>query len=130
MNNHGLDLLHRPDLPAVIARWHREVTPAELRLGYEAVLAAADEAACARWLLDLRRRQDLTEPALTAWFSHEFVPSLRGRYPESVRIAFLISPLRTSQAVTTVASDTACEFASFTDEAAAHAWLGRMDNGY
>lgn len=125
MHNHGLDLLHRPDLPALIARWQREVTPAELRAGYEALLAAADAAGCARWLLDLRRREDLTEPTVNAWFSETFAPALRGRYPEAVRLAFLVSPLRAGQPVMAVVSAATadCTIATFTDEAAAHAWL-------
>lgn len=127
MTSVGLDLLHRPDLPAVIARWQRAVTPAELQAGYEAVLAAADAAGCGRWLLDLRRREDLTEPTVNAWFGSIFAPLLRGRYPEAVRLAFLISPLRAQQPVTAIvsATDTDCEIATFTDEATAHAWLGR-----
>ncbi len=127
MLNHGLDLLHRPDLPVLIARWHREVSPAELRAGYEALLVAADAAACGRWLLDLRRREDLTEPTVNAWFSQTFAPGLRGRYPEAVRLAFLVSPLRAGQPITAVvsAADTDCEIATFIDEAAAHDWLAR-----
>ena len=127
MHNHGLDLLHRPDLPALIARWHCEVTPAELRAGYEAILAAADAAPCARWLLDLRRREDLTEPTVNAWFGETFAPALRGRYAEPVRLAFLVSPLRAGQPVVAVVSAATadCEIATFTDEAAAHGWLAR-----
>ena len=127
MSNHGLDILHRPDLPALIARWQHEVTPAELRAHYEALLAAADAAACARWLLDLRRREDLTEPTVNAWFGQTFAPALRGRYPEAVRLAFLVSPLRAGQPVTAVvsAADADCEIATFIDEAAAHEWLAR-----
>jgi len=125
MNNHGLDLLHRPDLPALIARWHRAVTPTELRVGYESILVAADAAGCARWLLDLRRREDLTEPTVNAWFSEVFAPALRGRYPEAVRLAFLVSPLRAGQSVSAIVSAATadCQIATFTDEAAAHAWL-------
>ena len=127
MTNHGLDLLHRPDLPALIARWHREVTPIELQAGYEQLLAAADAATCARWLLDLRRREDLTEPTVNAWFSQTFAPALRGRYPEAVRLAFLVSPMRAGQPVMAVvsAADTDCQIATFIDEAAAHDWLAR-----
>lgn len=127
MSNHGLDILHRPDLPALIARWQHEVTPAELRANYEALLAAADAAVCARWLLDLRRREDLTEPTVNKWFGQTFAPALRGRYPEAVRMAFLVSPLRAGQPVTAVvsAADADCEIATFIDEAAAHAWLAR-----
>jgi len=125
MTNPGLDLLHRPDLPALIARWHHEVTPAELQAGYEALLAAADAAGCARWLLDLRRREDLTEPTVNAWFGEIFAPALRGRYAEAVRLAFLVSPLRAGQPVSAIvsAATTDCKIATFTDEAAAHAWL-------
>ena len=125
MPDHGLDLLHRPDLPALIARWQRDVTPAELQAGYEALRALADAAPCHRWLLDLRRRADLTEPAVNAWFGQVFAPSLRGRYPAAVRLAFLVSPLRANEPVMALISphDTDCAVATFTDEAAAHQWL-------
>ena len=125
MSTIGLDLLHRPDLPAIIARWQRTVSPAELQAGYEAVLAAADAATCGRWLLDLRRREDLTEPTVNAWFSTHFAPTLRGRYPEAARLAFLVSPLRADEPVTAVVAATDCEVATFTDEATAHVWLSR-----
>ena len=127
MSTLGLDLLHRPDLPALIARWHREVTPAELQAGYETLLAAADSAGCGRWLLDLRRRDDLTEPAVNHWFGSVFAPGLRGRYAEAARLAFLVSPLRAGRPVTAMvsAANTDCEIATFTDEAAAHTWLAR-----
>lgn len=78
MPDHGLDLVYRPDLPALIARWQREITPRELQVGYQAVLAAADEAQCSQWLLDLRRREDVIEPVVNAWFGTTFAPSLRG----------------------------------------------------
>ncbi|WP_151086212.1 hypothetical protein [Hymenobacter baengnokdamensis] len=125
MTNHGLDLLHRPDLPVVIARWQRAVTPTELRAGYESLLATADAVSCGRWLLDLRRREDLTEPTVNTWFSTEFAPGLRGRYGEAVRLAFLVSPLRAAQPVMAIVSATTtdCQIATFTDEAAAYAWL-------
>jgi hypothetical protein len=122
----GLSLVYRPDLEVLIARWQREISPAELKSGYEPVLASADEALCSRWLLDLRRREDVIEPVVNAWFTHEFAPSLRGRYVLPVRIAFLVSPLRAQQPVTAmvVASATDCQLATFTDEAHAYHWLG------
>ncbi|OGX91143.1 hypothetical protein [Hymenobacter coccineus] len=127
MSNYGLDLVYRPDLPALIARWQREVTPYELQTGYQAVLAAADAAGCSRWLLDLRRREDVTEPAVNTWFGTTFAPELRERYGAPVRLAFLVSPLRAQQAVTAVvsAADADCRIATFTDEAAAHFWLAQ-----
>lgn len=129
MSDHGLHLVYRPDLPAVIARWQREITPYELRAGYQAILATADAARCGRWLLDLRRREDVIEPAVNAWFGTTFAPSLRGRYAAPVRLAFLVSPLRARQPVTAVvsAADVDCRIATFTDEAAAHAWLARTE---
>jgi hypothetical protein len=109
----------------VIARWQREVTPAELQSGYLAIRAAADEAHCSQWLLDLRRREDVIEPVVNAWFSREFAPSLRGRYAAPVRLAFLVSPLRAQQPVTAMvsAAEADCQRATFMDEAAAYAWL-------
>lgn len=127
MSNHGLDLVYRADLPALIARWQREITPQELQAGYQAVLDAADAASCNRWLLDLRRREDVIEPVVNAWFGTTFAPSLRGRYAAPVRLAFLVSPLRAQQPVTAMvsAADADCCIATFTDEASAHAWLER-----
>ena len=122
---HGLDLLYRPDLPALIARWQRNVLPAELQAGYEALRELADASACHRWLLDLRRRDDLTEPTLNAWFSDVYAPLLRGRYPRPVRLAFLVSPLRAAEPVMARVSPhtSDCLIATFTDEAGAFAWL-------
>ncbi len=130
MPDHGLDLVYRPDLPALFARWQREIMPQELRVGYQAVLAAADEAQCSQWLLDLRRREDVIEPVVNAWFGTTFAPSLRGRYAAPVRLVFLVSPLRVQQPVTTAVSaeNTNCRIATFTDEAAAHAWLARTES--
>ena len=129
MSDHGLHLVYRPDLPALIARWQREITPQELRTGYQAVREAADAARCSRWLLDLRRREDVTEPAVNAWFGTTFAPSLRGRYPAPVRLAFLVSPLRAQRPITAVfsATDADCRIATFTEEAAAHAWLASAE---
>lgn len=121
----GLTLAYRPDLGLVIARWQREVTPAELQSGYLAIRAAADEVRCGQWLLDLRRREDVIEPVVNAWFSHEYAPSLRGRYGRAAQLAFLVSPLRAQQPVTAMvsAADTDCQLATFTDEAHAYEWL-------
>ena len=123
----GLTLAYRPDLGLVIARWQREVTPAELQSGYLAIREAADEAHCAAWLLDLRRRDDVIEPVVNRWFSREFAPSLRGRYERAARLAFLVSPLRAQHAVTAMvsAADADCQLATLIDEAQAYHWLAR-----
>jgi hypothetical protein len=121
----GLTLAYRPDLGLIIARWQREVTPAELQSGYLAIRAAADAAHCSEWLLDLRRREDVIEPAVNAWFSCEFAPSLRERYERAARLAFLVSPLRAKHSVTAMvsAADADCQLATFMDEADAYRWL-------
>jgi hypothetical protein len=121
----GLTLAHRPDLGLIIARWQREVTPAELQSGYLAIRAAADEACCGQWLLDLRRREDVIEPVVNSWFNREFAPSLRGRYERAAQLAFLVSPLRAQQPVTAMVSAATadCQLATFMDEAQAYQWL-------
>jgi hypothetical protein len=121
----GLTLAYRPDLGLVIARWQREVSASELQSGYLAIRDKADEARCGRWLLDLRRREDMIEPVINAWFSYEFLLSLRGRYEAPARLAFLVSPQRAQQPVraTVLATEANCQVATFTDEAAAYHWL-------
>ena len=87
------------------------------------MLAAAAEAQCNQWLLDLRRREDAVGPVVNAWFGTTFAPSLWGRCAAPVRLAFLVSPLRVQQPITAAVSaeNTNCRIATFTDEAAAHA---------
>lgn len=60
---------------------------------------------------------------VNAWFGTTFAPPLRGRYAAPVRLAFLVSPLRVQQPITTAVSteNTNCRIATFTNEAAAHA---------
>ena len=133
MPNFGLEIMPRPDLPAVVARWQREITEAELKDGYFAILAAADALGCWRWLLDMRRREELVTPALATWINTAFFPRLVGRYPRPVRLAFLISPLRARQtqaassAATISSQQPAPGYATalFTDEAAAYQWLAQ-----
>ena len=125
MSGPSITLSHRPDLGLVIARWQRDIAPAELRGDYLAIRAVADEAGCGRWLLDLRRRDDITEPTVNHWVGHEFAPSLRGRYATPTRLAFLVSPLRAQQPVLVEVSaeEADCLIETFTEEAAACDWL-------
>ena len=134
MQDFGLEITPRPDLPAVVARWQREITESELQHGYLGILAAGDALGCWRWLLDMRRREELATPALTAWVNAEFFPKLLHRYPAPVRIAFLISPLRaaTEQSASSAATLSATsrpnqgyQTALFTDEAIAYHWLAK-----
>ena len=133
MQDFGLEITPRPDLPAIVARWQREITAAELQTGYFAILEAADAHSCWRWLLDLRRREDLASPALSDWVTAVFFPKLVHRYPAPVRIAFLISPLRASaqppsaSSVATISAQSTLAqgytTALFTEEASAYQWL-------
>ena len=134
MPDFGLDISPRPDLPAIVARWQREIDEPELRAGYTAILTAGDTHACWRWLLDLRRRDELATRSLATWIETDFFPRLVGRYPAPVRLAFLVSPRRASldttegsAAAITAGSQAAHGYITglFTDEAAAYAWLAQ-----
>ncbi|GAA4366355.1 hypothetical protein GCM10023185_37410 [Hymenobacter saemangeumensis] len=127
----GLEIATRPDLPAVVARWQREISVGELQAGYQAILAAADGCRCGRWLLDLRRRNELTTPEIDAWMHTVFLPQLIRRYEAPARLAFLVSPLRVAQAPpsNSTALDAAAaegvQSAIFTNEAEAYRWLAQ-----
>ncbi|WP_310395822.1 hypothetical protein [Hymenobacter sp.] len=134
MSAFGLEITPRPDLPAIVARWQREISVPELHTGYLAILKAADALGCWRWLLDLRRRQELATPAIAAWMDTEFLPRLTGRFAEPVRLAFLASPLRASQEKAAASApgpgaaprpNHGHQQALFTDEAAAYHWLAQ-----
>jgi hypothetical protein len=133
MSNFGLEITPRPDLPAIVARWQREITASELQAGYLAILAAADALGCSRWLLDLRRRDEVVSAEVNQWVEADFFPQLPGRYAAPVRIAFLISPLRAARqpepsSVAAISAATRPEHGYhtklFTEEAAAYQWLG------
>lgn len=134
MSDFGLEITPRPDLPAIVARWQREITESELQRGYFAILDAGDALGCWRWLLDLRRREELASPALGLWMHNDFFPRLLGRYPAAVRIAFLISPLRAAQEKSNSSAaglsadnrpEQGYQSGLFTDEAAAYHWLAQ-----
>ena len=113
----------------MVARWHREITPTELKAGYEAVLTNADDCGCWRWLLDIRRRNNSSSTEAQEWIEGDFFPRLAGRYEQPVRMAFLISParqqyLREQAAQNTVVAD-GYTTATFIDEADAFAWLAQ-----
>ena len=134
MPDFGLEISSRPDLPAIVARWQREISEEELRAGYTAILTAGDAHVCWRWLLDLRRRNELVTPTLATWIETDFFPRLVNRYPCPVRLAFLVSPLRAGLDATegSAAAISAASLATrgyvtalFTDEADAYGWLAQ-----
>jgi hypothetical protein len=93
----NFQLHHRPDLGILTARWLGESGLGQLRAEYKAIqeLARAHGVGCL--LLDIRRR-DTPGAAATQWFSQVWLPALKAALaPAPVRLAYLISPLRTQQ---------------------------------
>lgn len=84
----------RPDLQVLVVRWPADAPFAQLQADFEAVLREASAQQAHRWLLDVRRREDLA-PELAHWTTHDFFPraaALLG--PPALRIAALASPTR------------------------------------
>ncbi|GAA4051873.1 hypothetical protein GCM10022409_43440 [Hymenobacter glaciei] len=86
-----LQLRYRSDLRTLAARWQRPVSPAEFRQGYTAMLAAAEEAECWCWLVDLRSRT-APGPAEISWLVSEFLPRLPAQLGSSVYLGMLLPP--------------------------------------
>ncbi|WP_303312626.1 hypothetical protein [Hymenobacter sp. BT730] len=66
-------ITYRPDLEILLVRWHADAELSVWQEDYHTMLAVAQQHACARWLLDVRRREG-TDPALSAWASQTFYP--------------------------------------------------------
>ena len=88
------DYLHlavRAKTQCLEARWLRLVSSAEYRAGNEALLAAAEAAACPFWLVDVRRRTSPSE-ADGRWLMHEYLPQVPRRLGSSVFVGTLLPP--------------------------------------
>ena len=84
-------IIYRPDLRIMIVRWFQDAPPPVLQADYHAMLAVAEENSCARWLLDVRRREG-TDPQLSAWASATFYPMAAARLlPQRLHLAVLNS---------------------------------------
>lgn len=93
----NFQLHHRPDLGILTARWLGESELGQLRAEYRATQELAVAHGTCRLLLDIRRR-DTPNAAATQWFSEVWLPALKAALaPAPVRLAYLISPLRTQQ---------------------------------
>lgn len=86
-----ITITYRADLDFLVARWLQPVSGAETRVGYQLILAAAQECACPYWLLDGRRRQP-ADAETTQWGLTEFFPSLSLRLGKPVFLSQLLSP--------------------------------------
>lgn len=84
-------IAYRPDLGILIVRWHQDATLPVLQADYQTMLEVAVEHNCARWLLDVRRREN-TDPLLSAWASSTFYPQAATRLlPQRLRLGVLNS---------------------------------------
>ncbi|SMB84788.1 hypothetical protein SAMN00120144_3855 [Hymenobacter roseosalivarius DSM 11622] len=82
---------YRPDLEILIVRWHQDAALPVLQADYQTMLEVAAEHNCARWLLDVRRRED-TDPQLSAWASATFYPQAAAQLlPQRLHLAVLNS---------------------------------------
>lgn len=86
-----LELRYRADLHLLVARWQRAVSAAELRQGYRAMLALAQEVGCPYWQVDLRSR-NAPDEATRRWLTTEFLPQLPGQLACPVCLGCLLTP--------------------------------------
>ncbi|WP_139925715.1 hypothetical protein [Hymenobacter sp. DG01] len=94
MSDTACTITCRPDLGILVVRWPMQAAPAQLRADYQAILAAATHNHLSRWLLDVRRRNEL-DPEIGQWTTHEFYPEAAAQLaPQPLRIAVLCSPAR------------------------------------
>ncbi|RPD49966.1 hypothetical protein DNI29_04005 [Hymenobacter sediminis] len=94
MSDDACTITSRPDLGILVARWNADAPPAQLRADYQAVLATAKQNQLGRWLLDVRRRNNL-DPEIGQWTTHEFYPEAATKLaPTPLRMAILCSPAR------------------------------------
>ncbi|MCB2377667.1 hypothetical protein LGH70_08750 [Hymenobacter sp. BT635] len=126
-------ITYRPDLKLLIGRWLHDAPVATLQADYAALLAAAQEHDTGRWLLDVRRRDQL-DPALGQWTTSTFYPEAGARMaPQHLRIAVLCSPARLAVYAASarqqeylnygLAAERPYQLRLFGDEAQAMAWL-------
>ncbi|MCB2408353.1 hypothetical protein [Hymenobacter lucidus] len=88
------DIVYRPDLHLLVGRWLGDAPVPQLQADYEALLTAAQEHSAGRWLLDVRRRDQL-HPTLGQWTTTTFYPAATAALvPERLRIGVLCSPAR------------------------------------
>ncbi|MBX0291152.1 hypothetical protein K3G63_11910 [Hymenobacter sp. HSC-4F20] len=94
MSDAECNITARPDLGILVARWTADAPATELRAQYATILASAQQHQLSRWLLDVRRRDQL-DPEIGQWTTHVFYPEVaRVLAPLPVRLGVLCSPAR------------------------------------
>jgi len=87
-------ITHRPDLGVLVARWLDNAPLTQLQADFTALLAEAEQHGTPRWLLDVRRRDQLS-PELGHWTTSTFYPLAATKlFPQQLRISVLCSPAR------------------------------------
>ncbi|WP_022822183.1 hypothetical protein [Hymenobacter norwichensis] len=85
---------HRSDLGVLVVRWPDDAPLHQLQADFAAVLAMAEQTTTAFWLLDVRRRDQIS-PELGHWTTTIFYPQAANRLaPQTLRISVLCSPAR------------------------------------
>ncbi|HEX8428513.1 hypothetical protein [Hymenobacter sp.] len=85
---------YRPDLSILVVRWPDDAPLLQLQADFTAVLVAAQEHNVARWLLDVRRREQISLE-LGRWTTSIFYPQAASRMaPQVLHISVLCSPAR------------------------------------
>ncbi|MEJ7660133.1 MAG: hypothetical protein WKG07_11185 [Hymenobacter sp.] len=120
---------HRPDLPAVIARWQRAVTAAELQAGYGPCSPPPMPPPAAAGCWTCAAAKTSPSPPSTPGSAAYSRPRYAAATPRPMRLALShFATTRPARLVTAIVSATNadCEIATFTDrKATAHAWLSR-----
>lgn len=94
MSTSTCSIVYRPDLGVVVARWLEDAPFAQLQADFMTLLREAEQHAVARWLLDVRRRDQLSTE-LADWTTSIFYPQAADHLlPQQLRISVLCSPTR------------------------------------
>jgi hypothetical protein len=94
MSTATCQILHRPDLHLTVARWLSDAPLSTLQHDFEAVLQAAQQQLTGKWLLDVRRRDEVPLD-LVHWTTADFFPRATDLlHPLPLRVAVLASPAR------------------------------------
>ncbi|HEX8351025.1 MAG TPA: hypothetical protein VF598_13765 [Hymenobacter sp.] len=87
-------IAHRPDLGVLVVRWPEDAPLPQLQTDFAGILQVAEQHETARWLLDVRRRDQLS-PEFGHWTTSTFFPSAAARLiPQVLRLSVLCSPVR------------------------------------
>lgn len=133
MSHVTCSITYRPDLGVLIVRWPEDAPLPQLQTDFEAILATAEQHATARWLLDVRRRDQLN-PELGNWTTSIFYPHAAARLtPQELRLSVLCSPARMAVYETSqvqkryltygLSNERTYRMRLFGDEGAAMQWL-------